>query len=364
MYKGFKWMMDRLLALIAIAVLSPLFLVLMLAIRIDSKGNPFIVQKRDGYKKKTIKVVKFRTMYKADFDFDIEHPVVESGDRRVTRVGGFLRRTKLDELPQLFNVLIGDMSFVGPRPLLPVYTPRYERWEFQKFAVLPGMTGLPQVKGNGYLTVKSRSYYDALYTEKISLCTDLKILLLTVGVILRGEEAFKQEATEEEIAALKRRYQSPDGTVTVGEVLWERRDALRLPESLVAADLTKVELHLFVTDPLPETVATEHPEWQVHVLPEPPHRRRAIRAFRDVLRSLKVDVIRCRDLKAAEAFLRAAREEGVEVRIAPAVTENGKGTPGAKYLAEATVTDDAVEGGVASLESGDYYRSLIKEARP
>jgi len=207
MYKAFKWMMDRLLALVAIALLSPVFLLLMLAIVLDSKGGPFFVQKRDGYKKKTIKVIKFRTMFSTDFAFDIDHPVVEAGDPRVTRVGGFLRRTKLDELPQLINILKGDMSFVGPRPLLPVYTPRYERWEFQKFAVRPGLTGLPQVKGNGYLSVQSRSYYDALYTEQISLWTDFKIILLTVGVILFGEERFKKEATREEIEALKSRYQ-------------------------------------------------------------------------------------------------------------------------------------------------------------
>ena len=207
MYKTFKWIMDRVLAFIAIALLSPLFLVIMLAIVLDSKGGPFFTQKRDGYKKKTFKVIKFRTMYFTDFAFDIDHPVVESGDPRVTRVGGFLRRSKLDELPQLINILKGDMSFVGPRPLLPVYTPKYERWEFQKFAVRPGLTGLPQVRGNGYLSVKSRSYYDALYTEQISLFTDFKILLQTVGVILRGEEAYKREATEEEIEALKSRYQ-------------------------------------------------------------------------------------------------------------------------------------------------------------
>ncbi|MBQ7712656.1 MAG: sugar transferase [Clostridia bacterium] len=367
MYKCFKWVADRVLALIAIAVISPLLLALMLAVVIDSKGAPFIVQKRDGYKKKTIKVVKFRTMFSANFDFDIEHPVVEAGDSRVTRIGGFLRRTKLDELPQLFNVLIGDMSFVGPRPLLPVYTPRYERWEFQKFAVYPGMTGLPQVKGNGYLSVKSRSYYDALYTEKISLWTDFKILLLTVGVILRGEEAFKKEATEEEIDALKRRYQSPDGTVTVGEVLWEKKDVVRLPDTLATMDLSHVELHVFTTDSIPVVSAAELSGWKVHVLPEPPHRHAAIRAFRKVLRSVKIDVIRCREPKSAQYFLKAARREGVEVRIAPAVLEGGSEGKALErnrgLLREATVVQVPTDRTSEAIESGEFYRSLIKGAK-
>ena len=210
MYNAFKWISDRVLATIALALLSPLFLALTIAVAADSKGNPFVVQKRDGYKKKTIKVIKFRTMLSANFDFDVDHPVVASSDDRVTRVGRFLRRYKLDELPQLINVLKGDMSFVGPRPLLPVYTPRYERWEFQKFAVKPGLTGLAQVRGNGYLSVKSRSYYDALYTEKVSLATDLKILLVTALVIVKGEEAFKAEASEEDIERMKRRYASSE----------------------------------------------------------------------------------------------------------------------------------------------------------
>ncbi|HCU56558.1 MAG TPA: sugar transferase [Clostridiales bacterium] len=213
MYKAFKWVMDRLLALVALLVTGPFIALLALAVAIDSPGNPFMVQKRDGYKRKTIKVIKFRTMFSTNVAFDVDHAVIASDNKSVTRVGRFLRRSKLDELPQIINILKGDMSFVGPRPLLPVYTPRYERWEFQKFAVKPGLTGLSQVRGNGYLSVKSRSYYDALYTEKISLWTDFKILLMTIGVIFRGEAAFIKEATEQEIAEMKNRYQPAEETV-------------------------------------------------------------------------------------------------------------------------------------------------------
>ena len=213
MYKSLKWIMDRVLSLVALCALFPLLLLLAVLIAVDSPGSPFIVQKRDGYKRKTIKVVKFRSMYAQDYSFDPDHPVIAKGDRKVTRVGRFLRRSKLDELPQLWNILKGDMSFVGPRPLLPVYAPRYERWEFRKFAVKPGLTGLSQVRGNGHLTVKSRSYYDAVYTEKVSLVTDLKILFMTLGVIFRGEEAYKREASEAEIGEMARKYAfaSPSG---------------------------------------------------------------------------------------------------------------------------------------------------------
>ena len=216
MYKAFKWIMDRILAFIALTVLSPLLIVLIVAVVLDSPGKPFIVQKRDGYKKKTIKVIKFRSMVSDHISFDVDHPVIDPKNACVTRVGRFLRRSKLDELPQIINILKADMSFVGPRPLLPAYIDRYERWEFQKFAVKPGLTGLSQVRGNGHLSVKSRSYYDALYTEKISLWTDFKIIMMTIGVIFRGEEAFKKEATEEEIEEMKRRYQ-PQGEDAAAE---------------------------------------------------------------------------------------------------------------------------------------------------
>ena len=318
MYKAFKWVMDRLLALIALLVTAPLLAVLALAVVLDSPGAPFLVQKRDGYKKKTIKVIKFRTMYSADFAFDVDHPVISSDDKKVTRVGKFLRRSKLDELPQIINILKGDMSFVGPRPLLPVYTPRYERWEFQKFAVKPGMTGLSQVRGNGYLTVKSRSYYDALYTEKISLLTDIKILLMTIGVIFRGEGAFKKEATEDEIAAIKRRHQSPEGIVTVGEVIGDAtHGGVRsvVVNYLSHMDLTGVEMHIFTYGPSEMDGYFAEKGWQVHYLPNFIKFPFACRAFRKALRERKFDVIHSHLTSLSVFPLRVAKQEGVEMRI-------------------------------------------------
>ena len=328
MYKAFKWIMDRLLALLALLLVAPLLAVLALAVSLDSHGSPFLVQKRDGYKKKTIKVIKFRTMFSKNVAFDVDHPVISSHDKQVTRVGRFLRRYKLDELPQIINILKGDMSFVGPRPLLPVYTPRYERWEFQKFAVKPGMTGLSQVKGNGYLSVKSRSYYDALYTEKVSLFTDIKIIFMTIGVIFRGEAAFKKEATEEEIEAIKRRHQSPEGVVTVGEVIGDAtHGGVRsvVVNYLTHMDLSGVEMHIFTYGPSAMDSFFAEKGWQVHYLPNFIKFPFACRAFRKVLRERKFDVIHSHLTSLSVFPLRIAKQEGVEVRLCHAHSTTWKG---------------------------------------
>ena len=353
MYKAFKWIMDRLLAFVALLILSPLFLFLIIAVVIDSKGGPFIVQKRDGYKKKTIKVIKFRSMYSSDFAFDVDHAVIDSNDAKVTRVGRFLRRFKLDELAQLINILKGDMSFVGPRPLLPAYIDRYERWEFQKFAVKPGLTGIPQIKGNGYLTVKSRSYYDALYTEKISLWTDFKIILLTIGVIFRGEEAFKQEASEEEIEKMKRRYQSPDGMVTVGEVLSPSAEKDET-DRLLSLDTERVEFHLFVANGSTAAAPLKERGMVVHEIPDiSDKKKKALRAFRAVLADMKFDVVLCADRKCFP-FLRTARETNADVRIA--VIPDGETK--SRFLKYATMTVTPKDALWEDLRTGAYYRSL------
>ena len=318
MYKIFKWFMDRLLALIALTILFPLFLILTILVAADSPGGPFIVQKRDGYKKKTIKVIKFRTMYSKNVAFDVDHAVIDGKNKNVTRIGRFLRASKLDELPQLVNILKGDMSFVGPRPLLPVYTPRYERWEFQKFACHPGLTGLSQVRGNGYLAVHSRSYYDVLYTEKISLFLDLKILLMTVGVVLKGEKAFLKEVDDEEIAKMKRRYQSPEGIVTVGEVIGNAKNGgvkAVVANYLSNMDLSGLEVHLFTYGPSDSDAFFAEKGWTVHYIPNFIEFPLAMRAFRKELRSLKFDVIHSHLTSLSVFPLKVAKQEGVPVRI-------------------------------------------------
>lgn len=318
MYKVFKWIMDRLLAFIALVILFPLLAILAIVVAADSPGGPFIVQKRDGYKKKTIKVIKFRTMYSTNVAFDIDHPVVDGRNKNVTRVGRFLRASKLDELPQLVNILKGDMSFVGPRPLLPVYTPRYERWEFQKFACYPGLTGLSQVRGNGYLAVHSRSYYDVLYTEKISLFLDLKILLMTVGVVLRGEKAFLKEVEAEDIEKMKRRYQSPEGVLTVGEIVGNAKNGgvkSVVTNYLSNTDLSGLEIHIFTYGPSDADAYFAEKGWTVHYLPNFIKFPLAMRAFRKELRALHFDVVHSHLTSLSVFPLKVAKQAGVPVRI-------------------------------------------------
>ena len=188
MYRVFKGIADRVCALLGTIVLLPLFLLVMLVIVLDSKGKPIIRQQRTGKDGKLFAIYKFRSMYSDHVPFDINHPVREKCDSNLTRVGRVLRRTKIDELIQLWNVVRGEMSLVGPRPLLPEYDAQYEEWEKGKYAVKPGMTGLAQVYGNGMLNSKERSYYDVTYARKLSLGLDCKILLKTVKVVLVGEE--------------------------------------------------------------------------------------------------------------------------------------------------------------------------------
>lgn len=188
MYRIFKAMADRICALLGTIVFLPLFLVVMLAIVLDSKGKPIIRQERTGKDGKLFKIYKFRSMCSDHVPFDINHPVRDEHDANLTRVGRVLRRTKIDELIQLWNVVRGDMSLVGPRPLLPAYDAQYDEWEKGKYAVKPGMTGLAQVYGNGILSSKERSYYDVVYARNYNLGLDCKILLRTVKVVLAGEE--------------------------------------------------------------------------------------------------------------------------------------------------------------------------------
>ena len=202
MYKGLKACGDFIFALLGTILLLPLFLVVMLAIVCESKGSPIIKQQRTGKGGKLFTIYKFRSMYKSDVPFDINHPVRETSDKNLTKVGKFLRRSKIDELIQLWNVVRGEMSLVGPRPLLPEYDTQYEEWERGKYAVRPGMTGLAQVNGNGRLTSKERSYYDVTYARHLSLGRDFVILLKTVKVIFAGEDKCLKHVSQEEMDAI------------------------------------------------------------------------------------------------------------------------------------------------------------------
>ena len=185
-----KRLLDIILSLTALLILFPLLILVAISIKIDSKGPIFFTQKRPGKDMKIFKVYKFRTMVQDAEKYQRVGVEVIGNDSRITRLGKFLRRFKIDELPQLINVLKGDMSIVGPRPTLPEYIEQYEDWELQRFEVKPGLTGLAQINGNIYLERKEKSVYDIKYINQMSFLTDLKIILKTVAIVLFGEDKF------------------------------------------------------------------------------------------------------------------------------------------------------------------------------
>lgn len=203
-YLKFKYAFGFLLALIGVIALSPLMAAVAIAIKAEDGGPVIFKQKRTGAGGKKFNCYKFRSMKSTQVSFDKDHPVIQDNNANVTKVGKIIRKFKIDELPQLFNVLKGDMCFIAPRPLLPVYDSDYEDWELVKFEMRPGLTGLGQVYGNGYLDMKDRKYYDVYYTMHASPWLDFKILIKTIGVVFLGEERFLRPVSEQEYRHLKR----------------------------------------------------------------------------------------------------------------------------------------------------------------
>ena len=207
-----KRTLDVVCSTLALALLWPVMLLLAVLIRLDSKGPAFFVQKRIGKNGRPFSIYKFRTMthdldqrthikfmqaYIAGaMDFEkcgqngssgvVYKPFTEA---QVTRVGRFLRKASLDELPQLFNILKGEMSLVGPRPNVPYEVEAYKEWHMERLSVLPGITGLAQVNGRSALDFDSISRYDIEYTRRMSLGMDIKILIATVTSVLKGSGA-------------------------------------------------------------------------------------------------------------------------------------------------------------------------------
>ena len=198
-------LLDLTGATLGLLLLSPLLLVVAVAIKLDSPGRVFFRQRRLGKDLEPFSVAKFRTMGEgadsgahrthieemiADGDRQGTRPMTKlQEDARVTRVGSFLRRTSIDELPQLWNVLRGEMSLVGPRPPIQYEVDRYPPEAFRRFAVKPGVTGLWQVRGRSLLTFKQMIELDAEYAETRSLGLNMKILLLTLPTVIHGKGA-------------------------------------------------------------------------------------------------------------------------------------------------------------------------------
>ena len=180
MYKTFgKRLFDFISAAAGLIILSPLFLFLTLLIYFINNRNPFFHQRRPGLDGKIFTIIKFRTM----MDLYDPNGILLSDTERLTRLGKFLRKTSLDELPQLWNVLIGEMSLVGPRPLLQEYLSFYTKEQSKRHTVKPGITGWAQVNGRNTISWEEKFAYDLWYVNKISFRLDLIILLSTVKAI-------------------------------------------------------------------------------------------------------------------------------------------------------------------------------------
>lgn len=186
----FKRPMDFVLSLIAIIVLSPVFLVVAVLVMIKL-GSPVIFkQERPGLNEKIFTLYKFRSMT----DERDENGELLPNNLRLTKFGKFLRASSLDELPELFNILCGDMSIVGPRPLLVEYLPLYNEIQKHRHDVRPGLTGFAQVNGRNAITWEERFDYDLQYVEKVSFLLDVKIIFRTVEKVFKREGINKSEA--------------------------------------------------------------------------------------------------------------------------------------------------------------------------
>lgn len=181
--KCFKRILDFALSLTALAVLSPVLLVLTVLGAVLMKGNPFFTQLRPGKDEKIFRLIKFRTMT-CETD---EHGKLLPDEKRLTKYGRFLRSTSLDELPELINILKGDMSIVGPRPLLVKYLPLYNEEQRHRHDVRPGLTGYAQVNGRNAISWEEKFRLDVEYVRNISFLMDMKIVFGTVGKIFKRE---------------------------------------------------------------------------------------------------------------------------------------------------------------------------------
>lgn len=187
MYKIIKRILDFLVSLLAIVVLSPVLAITSIAVKADSKGPVFFVQKRIGKDKKHFNMYKFRSM-RTDTPHDMPTHLLNNPDAFITRVGKFLRKSSLDELPQLFNILKGDMSIVGPRPALWNQDDLIaERDKYNANSIRPGLTGWAQVNGRDELEIEFKAKFDGEYVEKMSLFFDIKCIVNTALQVVRHE---------------------------------------------------------------------------------------------------------------------------------------------------------------------------------
>lgn len=194
-YKVIKRLMDIIISLLGLIALSPLLLGVTVAIKLDSQGPVIFQQERLGLWGKKFRILKFRSMF---VDAEKSGVYEVKGDKRVTRVGRLIRRTSIDELPQFINIIKGDMSIIGPRPVL-TYHPwpleEYSTIQKKRFYVRPGVTGWAQVNGRKDVPWEKRLDYDVEYVDKLSLTMDIKIFFLTIIKVLTMKDNLNTETT-------------------------------------------------------------------------------------------------------------------------------------------------------------------------
>lgn len=187
MYRFIKRILDFILALLGVVILSPILIVLTILIKLDSPGPVLFRQKRVGLHKKYFEILKFRTM-RIDTPKDIPTHLLKEPEHYITRVGKFLRKTSLDELPQIFNILKGEMSVVGPRPALwNQFDLIEERGRYGANDVLPGLTGWAQINGRDELEIDVKAKYDGEYVEKLSFLFDVKCFFGTILAVVKRD---------------------------------------------------------------------------------------------------------------------------------------------------------------------------------
>ncbi|MHA6727090.1 sugar transferase [Chryseobacterium sp. A301] len=179
----FKRVFDFILSLIGLVVLSPIFIIVMLGLFFSNQGKPFFFQRRPGKSEEIFKIIKFKTMNDRK---DIQGNLLSDADR-LTPIGAFVRRTSLDEIPQLINVLKGDMSLIGPRPLLPQYLSLYNEFQSRRNEVRPGITGWAQVNGRNAISWERKFELDVWYVDHVSFRTDLTIFVRTISKVFKSE---------------------------------------------------------------------------------------------------------------------------------------------------------------------------------
>ncbi|AKC26442.1 UDP-galactose phosphate transferase [Flavobacterium psychrophilum] len=191
MYKLFiKQIIDFLVSLVAVVILTPLLLIITIGLFFANNGKPFFFQLRPGKNGKIFKIIKFKTMNEAK---DAQGNLLSDAER-LTPIGKFVRKTSLDEIPQLLNVLNGDMSLIGPRPLLPQYLHLYNNFQNRRHEVKPGITGWAQVNGRNAISWDKKFELDVWYVDHISFSLDFKILYLTIIKVLKSDGNFGNPA--------------------------------------------------------------------------------------------------------------------------------------------------------------------------